>query len=87
MRTRTINISEFKPCKSEPPKESGHYLVIRMYNGRLSYAAEIEYTVEYGWNTFKLFNGECRYDSAIDYDDDSIWAEVTEPVEDNENDV
>lgn len=73
-----FNFTEFKSCKDNPPTKDGRYLVIRMFNGELSYAGSLPYTVEYGWNTFKDLFGYYNTNNKITFDNDTVWAEVTE---------
>ena len=77
-----FNFSEFKSCKDTPPTKDGTYLVIRMYNGELSYACSLPYMVMYGWNTYINLFGEYVTDSRIVFDDDTMWTEVTEAKND-----
>lgn len=74
-----FKFSEFKSCVHDLPEKDGEYLVIRMFNGHLTFAAALEYTAKYGWNT-----SENSHDSPIIFNDydylDKVtyWAEVTE---------
>lgn len=74
-----FKFSEFKSCKYELPKKDGTYLVIRMFDGQLSYASALEYTVKYGWNTSKhsYFN-PIKFDDSHPFHEVTYWAEVTE---------
>jgi hypothetical protein len=79
-----IKVSEFKSCVHEPPTETGSYLVVRLYNGQLSYSSNLNYTTEYGWNTYEPIEGSSwnishRIDfNEGDYAEDYMWAKVTE---------
>lgn len=75
-----FNFTEWKSCVTEPPKTDGEYLVIGVYNSydgySFSHASNVEYTVEFGWNTNAHSNKH-----AIDYGADSrfeyFWSEVS----------
>lgn len=73
-----IKVSEFKPCESNPPTKDGQYLVIRMYDGEVSYASSISYDVGHGWNLLKFSDGTFNTSNQLFYDDGYVWAEVTE---------
>ena len=74
-----FKFSEFKSCANDLPEKDGIYLVIRMFDGHLSYASALEYTTTYGWNT-----SEHAHANPINFDDNdhldkmACWAEVTE---------
>ena len=73
-----IRISEWHLCAVENPKTDGVYLVIRFYDGQLSYASQIEYSTKWGWN-----GSESNHNHVIDFEKDAgagfnfMWAEVT----------
>lgn len=47
-----IKIGDFKSVINEPPEEDGVYLVVGFDSfGKFSYALQLEYTTNYGWNT------------------------------------
>ena len=74
-----FKFSEFKSCKHDLPEKDGTYLVIRLFDGHLSFACALDYTTKYGWNTSKY-----THDSPINFNDNhpfneiTYWAEVTE---------
>ena len=77
-----IKIGEFKSVINEPPKEDGVYLVVGFDSfGKFSYALQLEYTTNYGWNT--TYNDHSH---AIVYEETSnrkfYWTTVT--MEDKE---
>ena len=82
-----IKISEFKRCYLESPTEEGHYLVFRLYGGRLSYASELYYIPGYGWNVYKdCITGEVDVSARMDFDDKNyeyFWCTITLEEENN----
>ena len=81
-----IKISRWRSCLNTPPKKDGHYLVVRFWDGELCYAADLDYTVEYGWNTNKLghdcpivFHKNRKYDRYV------FWTEMTYQKEHTQN--
>ena len=73
-----IKFSRWYSCVNTAPKKDGDYLVMRVNdNGELSYAANLHYTVKYGWNTHAekhdhaiVFNKDDRYDR------ETMWTKV-----------
>lgn len=75
-----IEFSEFKSCVNTPPKEDGTYIVIKFNErNKMIYAASIDYTTKYGWNTNCFSN-----DHAITYEEDAFWATVSKKKGDAE---
>lgn len=79
-----IKVSGFKPCKSNPPTKDGKFLVVRFNeDGALRYGSSLEFHTKYGWNTCFLTDGTPYTENKMEFDDDTVWAEITE-VKDNE---
>ena len=74
-----VNISEFKKCSECSPQKEGNYLVIKFSDGELSYAADIEYIPNHGWNVSRMSDGTICDNSRIMFEEDkkAMWAEVT----------
>lgn len=73
-----IELGDFKNCVTERPDKDGVYLVLGFFRGRCTYSSTIDYTVEYGWNTSVLANGEKQIANAMDYVSDThtyFWCE------------
>lgn len=75
-----IKMTRWRSCVNTPPKKDGDYLVIRCFNGTLSYAANLHYTVAYGWNTHNDGYTEHRivFDRKNKYDRACLWTEITQ---------
>lgn len=74
-----FKFSEFRSCAHDLPEKDGTYLVIRMFNDRLSYASALEYTTNWGWNTSEhAHDNPIDFNSGHPFDEITYWAEVTE---------
>lgn len=74
-------ISEFKKCSECSPEKRGNYLVIKFYDNKLSYAADVEFIPGYGWNVGVNSDGTVDTHARIMYEEDrrAMWAKV-EPL-------
>lgn len=75
-----VNVGEWKSAWHEPPTEDGHYVIATFSKntGCLYSCMDMNYTVEYGWNT-NLHNHE----HGVSYENrpDTIWTTLNCEVE------
>lgn len=79
----TVKFGNWKSCATESPKKDGNYLVVGFYDGKITYAAVLFYSTEYGWNVHIDMNGNPHLDSRIDFSEDTepgerIWCDLVE---------
>jgi len=61
--------------KGENPKNDGEYLFMQLWSdGSVTYAAKLDYTVQYGWNTH---SDDCTHSFGQDPNNGNyVWAEL-----------
>lgn len=87
-----IKFSRWYSCVNTAPKKDGDYLVMRLdKDGELSYAANLHYTVKYGWNTrddvWNTSNDSVIvFDKDNEYDRRAMWTKVYDDKKGKKND-
>lgn len=74
-----IKFAEWKSATYDLPKEDGVYIVLRFAeDGRCYSAMDVNYTVEYGWNTTRLLDGTVNAKHHFKYaeDENAFWTTV-----------